>query len=337
VHFTRSDVTLDRNTVASNSAHFDGGGLYLNEAPATIEWNTITGNTAGDGGGLYLWFSEASLNGNTVVSNAADKGGGLFLAGRDAEATNTLIADNQGHVRGSGLHATSSSFHFLHTTIALNSGGDGSGIYVGGDQFWGYGALTLTNTILVSHTMGIYVRDSSTATLDSTLWHGNTTDWSDTGTTIHTHDFTGDPGFVGPALGDYHIRPSSAALDAGISSSTTGDIDREPRPMLGGFDLGADELPPAPVASFTAWPTSGIAPLAVEFTDTSSSYYTEILWDFGDTGTSDQGSPTHIYPVPGTYAVSLWVSGYGGEDSETKAAYIAARHGLYLPIVARAQ
>ena len=49
----------------------------------------------------------------------------------------------------------------------------------------------------------------------------------------------------------------------------------------------------APTASFTASPTSGTAPLNVQFTDTSTGAPTSWAWDFGDGGTSTSQSPSH--------------------------------------------
>ena len=40
-------------------------------------------------------------------------------------------------------------------------------------------------------------------------------------------------------------------------------------------------------------------------------------WYFGDGGYSTQASPTHRYSTPGTYTVTLYVSNYYGEDSDT--------------------
>ena len=76
------------------------------------------------------------------------------------------------------------------------------------------------------------------------------------------------------------------------------------------------------VANFTVNVTSGIAPLTVAFTDTSTGEPTSWSWDFGDGSTSDKQSPTHTYTTPGTYTVTLTVTGAGAPDIETKTNYI---------------
>jgi PKD repeat protein len=80
-------------------------------------------------------------------------------------------------------------------------------------------------------------------------------------------------------------------------------------------------MPPAPVAAFTANPTSGQAPLNVQFTDQSSGVIAAWSWDFGDGTSSTDQSPAHTY-MAGAYTVSLTVSGPGGSHTETKADYI---------------
>jgi len=78
-----------------------------------------------------------------------------------------------------------------------------------------------------------------------------------------------------------------------------------------------------PVANFSATPTSGMAPLTVQFTN-SSTNATSYLWTFGDGGTSSVENPSHIYTTAGgTYAVSLTAMGAGGaSDIESKSSYI---------------
>jgi len=90
-------------------------------------------------------------------------------------------------------------------------------------------------------------------------------------------------------------------------------------------------------AAFTASPTSGVEPLTVGFTNTSSGDYVDSLWAFGDGVTSTLQSPTHTYTTVAVYTVTLTVSGPGGSDTETKAGYISVRErpSVYLPLVVR--
>ncbi|MFA5416341.1 MAG: lectin like domain-containing protein, partial [Methanoregula sp.] len=80
--------------------------------------------------------------------------------------------------------------------------------------------------------------------------------------------------------------------------------------------------PGAPVASFTGTPTSGTAPLAVRFTDTSTGSPTSWNWSFGDESYSTEMNPHHIYSVKGTYPVTLTATNAGGSNSLTKTGYI---------------
>ena len=81
--------------------------------------------------------------------------------------------------------------------------------------------------------------------------------------------------------------------------------------------------PVTPVANFVGSPTSGMAPLTVNFTDQSTGDITEWLWDFGDTSpTNNEQNPTHNYDDSGIYTVSLTVTGPSGTDIETKTNYI---------------
>ncbi len=86
-------------------------------------------------------------------------------------------------------------------------------------------------------------------------------------------------------------------------------------------------LPVAPVATFSATPTSGPAPLTVAFTDTSTPNTAEIsswAWDFGDGATSTEQSPSHTYTALQTYTVSLTITTAHGTDDEIKENYIRA-------------
>ena len=84
--------------------------------------------------------------------------------------------------------------------------------------------------------------------------------------------------------------------------------------------------PPAPpVAEFTGTPTTGTAPLAVNFTDQSTGSPTSWLWDFGDGTTSTAQNPSHTYAAVGSYNVSLTATNAGGSGTTTKTGYITVQ------------
>jgi PKD repeat protein len=80
--------------------------------------------------------------------------------------------------------------------------------------------------------------------------------------------------------------------------------------------------PAAPVAAFNATPTTGIAPVTVQFSDASTGSITGWTWEFGDGATSNVQHPVHLYEAPGVYTVRLTVSGPGGSNSVSKSALI---------------
>ena len=88
-----------------------------------------------------------------------------------------------------------------------------------------------------------------------------------------------------------------------------------------------------PVAAFSASPTSGKAPLTVEFTDKSTGIPTRWKWSFGDGKTSTQQNPEHQYSQEGKYKVTLTVSNVAGGNTVTKTNYITVttntRPGTY--------
>jgi hypothetical protein len=102
--------------------------------------------------------------------------------------------------------------------------------------------------------------------------------------------------------------------------------------------LQSPSIPEPVVADFDGTPTSGKAPLLVNFSNLSSGDFDSCLWDFGDGDTStDCSDPVHIYSNTGVYTVGLMVSGPGGTDSANKPDYISVQQGeyLFIPFVLR--
>jgi hypothetical protein len=250
--FLGSNATLINTRVLSNSTENMGGGLCavggLTVIDSVLEHNaTLTLVSQPHYGGGAIWADDeavVTIRGTRIIDNRATRrGGGLHIQSSALTVTNSVIADNYAASLGSGLYTTDSSAHLVHTTFARNHGGDGSGIHVAGTG----STVALTNTILVSHTVGITVAAGNTATLEATLWgvgpSANLIDWGGAGTILTgTINLWGDPAFVDPDAGDYHITRHSAAVNKGMDVGVAVDIDGQVRPFCGGYDIGADEF-----------------------------------------------------------------------------------------------
>jgi PKD repeat protein len=111
-----------------------------------------------------------------------------------------------------------------------------------------------------------------------------------------------------PSIGAGVVRRTYAPVDVGVLR-----------------DIGyGNAAVSAPVANFTATPTSGDAPLTVAFTDTSTNAPSSWAWDFNNDSTVDSTSqnPTYTYNTPGTYTVRLTATNNIGSDPEVKTGFI---------------
>lgn len=84
------------------------------------------------------------------------------------------------------------------------------------------------------------------------------------------------------------------------------------------------DAPASVVADFVGVPTTGAAPLAVQFTDQSTGSPDTWAWDFDDGGTSTSQNPSHTFTNPGSYDVTLVAtrSGDASTDTVTKTSYV---------------
>jgi PKD repeat protein len=107
-----------------------------------------------------------------------------------------------------------------------------------------------------------------------------------------------------------HTYTSTGTFTATLTVSANGQT------SSAGHTITVTSAPPPPVtAAFAANPTSGQAPLAVQFTDQSSGPVTAWNWKFGDGSTSSAQNPSHTYSGAGTFTATLTVTGNSGQSS----------------------
>lgn len=107
----------------------------------------------------------------------------------------------------------------------------------------------------------------------------------------------------------------------------------------GGGGSPTEPKEPAPVANFTATPTTLIQGQAVTFTSTSTGVITSYAWNVDDDPAIEATTATyaHTYEEVGTYSITLTVTGPGGSNPKTVADMIIVSTAAPTPTTATTQ
>ena len=181
---------------------------------------------------------------------------------------------------------------------------------------------------------GIWIADSQNFTTQNSIYFSRDFEeiyFNDTGASI-TRDqinmnllgvnFGVDPEFVNMHESDFHLKPMSPAIDNGTIVEVDIDLEHNPRPVGGGYDIGCYEFAnQPPVANFTYTPEHPTVNQTVIF-DASFSYDPDGMivsydWDFGDGATASGVVVTHAYSVAGNYTVTLIITDDSGATNST--------------------
>ncbi len=246
-----SSPTLTDCTIIENTAGLNGGGLYVESSSAPSLTNcTIAGNDAvWDGGGVYcLTTSSPTFLRCTISGNQAKRGGGVCcLDTCSPTLKNCVIAGNAAVHAGGILCDGSNTPPLVNCTIAGNVG-FGGGVYC-----MVRSSPELVNCIVWGNAGGAITAEKE-ASPQVTY---SCTDGADVFPGLG--NIAADPQFVRPGqwddggtpdaiaddvwlAGDYYLRPTSPAVDAGVSQGAPEtDIAGTPRPCGAGVDMGAFE------------------------------------------------------------------------------------------------
>jgi len=235
VHVAGGSVVLEDNVIEACTAETRGGGLFIAGGSVHMRNNTLEGNVAQYGGGLYIDDGRVVLEQNTFLNNAAPPiGGALAIAGGVVTGVNDVVADNAR--AGTGVYLSGGHLTASHWTV-VNNGRYGIIADLGIDIK--NGSATLRKSIIASHTGGLC---GAGAAAQQALFYD--VDRPCIAGASCVNNLFGDPKFVDPSAGDYHIAADSAAVDRGYSLDVFYDMDGDIRPVGAASDIGADEIEP---------------------------------------------------------------------------------------------
>ncbi|MEC7724259.1 MAG: PKD domain-containing protein, partial [Planctomycetota bacterium] len=288
---------------------------------------SATEQAAGDGdaaspvigpNGAYVAFASASANIDVLRPNDENGVTDVFLVDAAQALSGNVLPYRYSLTTVEAADANGASGAPSFGTFASSSSSFGVGFSVYQTTATNLGNADSTDLIVtfLDETSGVLADFTVDATSGAAPLTVQFTDASAGTPTEWEWDFDGDgvadsteqnPAFTYASPGTYSVRLT--ASNTGTSSSVT------KADLITAVGL--------PTAGFTGAPTSGTAPLTVNFSDQSTGDPTIWEWDFGD-GTAPvfAQDPSHVYATPGQYTVRLKVTNVAGSTDETKTDYI---------------
>ena len=234
--------SCDRPTVRGNLIHDNtANGLHMNGDEsqggdglienALVERNVIYGNGAGGGSGINGdGVTNSVIRNNLLYYNHAS-GISLYRIDGATGATNNAVVNNTVINASDGRWCLNISDGSTGNTVRNNI------LY----NFHGFrGAITIDAASLPGFTSDYnavidrFSDDGGNSVMDLAAWQGLGYD---------ANSFVSTPAalFVAPGT-DFHLLPAGPAVDAGTASNAPStDLENNPRPVGGGYDIGAYE------------------------------------------------------------------------------------------------
>ncbi|NIG54646.1 S-layer family protein, partial [Chitinophaga sp. Cy-1792] len=253
--------TYTMNGYTINKYHGGGIAQYsgtLNLSNMDIYSNAL--NTSfGSGGGIFSTTAGTTLtiNNSRISGNQANQGGGIYTINTATTATlkNVLISGNYSYSSGCGISIASGSLTLINNTISGNySNSGGAAINATGTSTF---LVNVYNSIIYNNNNAEISTVGPTLTYQYSLIKGKgVTANSPLNGNVATPDFVSPlaPGLAPNAGGDYRLKVSSVAVNAGNNSLFTG-LDANSTDLAGNarvldyasngiIDLGAYEYSP---------------------------------------------------------------------------------------------
>ncbi len=178
---------------------------------------------------------------------------------------------------------------------------------VGTDTREKEGYITVTST-LPKPPLVNFIGDNRTGPAPLTV---HFTDQSTNTPTTWAWDFENDGIIDSTEQNPTHTYTTAGTYQVNLTASNAGGSANR---LKGNYIQVMSEGNSNPVVDFSADSRDGTAPFTVQFTDLSVTAPTAWAWDFENDGVIDSTlqNPAHIYTIPGTYQVNLFVTNASG-------------------------
>jgi predicted outer membrane repeat protein len=264
-HAGTGELRLLRSQFLQNTAG-DAGALLCN-GPCTIQQSTLADNRAirldaltsssiGKGGAV-LSNNTLVVKRSAFVRNRAGSpgGGGIYANAGSLDVENTLFANNLIEnnaafpLSGSAAYVTGTGNSRLAFNTFVNTAFNSVSAVALGPT------TPVVNNIFSSYGVGIEQLPAGVGDVFEhfNLWH-NVSLTSTAGVQHGLTAIIGDPLFINPAAGDFHVQAGSPAVNAGTDVSVAIDFDGDVRPSGAAPDIGFDEVnagAPTPTPTIT--------------------------------------------------------------------------------------
>ncbi len=355
---TVAPLTLTSSQFISNTAFRDGGGVssvlpILVDGQTQLTDNLFQRNRATRFGGAVRL--NGSSTGDDFLDNRSGSEGGALIATGPMTITRALFLRNQSLLSGAIVaqgprgSPPTQRLAVLNSLFAANGVSNSAGATdmrlfdldllllhntfadpVQLESFATFSTVLLrsngqvNNNIWANYPLGITADISSTVSEDFDFFANVPTPVSGN-IQAGPNSLTGDPLFINPATGDYHIAPLSRARDSGTNVGVAVDFDGQPRPIGPGFDMGYDETTAVAPTAVAGGPYQGVegSPVALDGSASSDNGpISSFAWDCTNDGSFEVTQPdatgaTCFYPDDGAFVLRLRVTDGDGETATT--------------------
>jgi len=159
-----STVDITNNSVVSKNSAFDGAGVYADSSAVNVGFGFFSANSASNFGGGFHLTNGASLLGSsmriggesTTLSNSASRGAGTYALTSTVTITGSQVYANVAADKGAGFYADNSTLNLTSVTVGKPTGDRPNKLGIDGHEG-----------------VGLYLTDTTTATLNDTTVSGN--------------------------------------------------------------------------------------------------------------------------------------------------------------------